>query len=126
MYEIDPAAHFLQANALAPNWGQTIFQSANEIAANTTFRKRLDEIQAQTEAEKDWWEKRRASIQSEFMKELDAPPIAASKSGAGKNALDDDTVLVDSPASNDKGASGKKRRGKSDGGSVSIKDCKIL
>ena len=62
-----------QANALAPNWGQAIFQSANEIAANTIFRKRLEEIQAQTDSEKEWWEKRRASIQTEFMKELDKP-----------------------------------------------------
>jgi len=104
----------MEANALAPNWGQTIFQSANEIAANTTFRKRLDEIQAQTEAEKEWWEKRRASIQSEFMKELDAPPATASKSatGAGKNVIDEDPVLVDNPAGNEKGPSSKKKKGK--------------
>lgn len=63
-----------QANALAPNWGQTIFQSANEIAANTMFRNKIDEIQAQTVSEKEWWEKRRASIQTEFMKELDTTP----------------------------------------------------
>jgi translocation protein SEC66 len=61
----------VQANALSPNWGQTIFQSANEIAANTVFRKRLEDITAQTEAEKEWWEKRRTSIQGDFMKELD-------------------------------------------------------
>jgi len=61
----------MEANALSPNWGQTIFQSANEIAANTQLRKRLDEIQAQTEAEKAWWDKRRESISGEFMKELD-------------------------------------------------------
>ena len=63
-----------QANALAPNWGQTIFQSANEIAANTLLRTKIDEIQAQTVSEKEWWEKRRASVQTEFMKELDATP----------------------------------------------------
>jgi len=68
----------LEANALAPNWGQTIFQSANEIAANTVLRKRLGEITAQTEAEKEWWEKRRASVQEEFMKELDEKPSAKS------------------------------------------------
>ena len=56
-----------QANALSANWGQTIFQSANEIAANTVFRKRLDEIQAQTESEKAWWEKRRAAIQKQIL-----------------------------------------------------------
>jgi translocation protein SEC66 len=69
-----PISNNMQANALSPNWGQTIFQSANEIAANSLLRKRLDEIQAQTEAEKAWWEKRRESIQGEFMKELDRKP----------------------------------------------------
>lgn len=50
-----------KANALAPNWGQTIFQSANEIAANTMLRKRLDDITNQTEAEKEWWAKRQGA-----------------------------------------------------------------
>ena len=69
-----PFSNNVQANALSPNWGQSIFQSANEIAANSLLRKRLDEIQAQTQAEKEWWEKRRESIQGEFMKELDQKP----------------------------------------------------
>lgn len=51
----------MEANALAPNWGQTIFQSANEIAANTMLRKRLDDITNQTEAEKEWWAKRQGA-----------------------------------------------------------------
>jgi len=74
-----------EANALTPNWGQTIFQSANEIAAGTLLRKKLEDIQSQAPAEKEWWERRRASIQSEFMKELDAP---------GKGGSDEDAVLV--------------------------------
>ncbi|KAL2756411.1 hypothetical protein ACRALDRAFT_1081721 [Sodiomyces alcalophilus JCM 7366] len=61
----------MEANALVPNWGQIIFQSANEIAANTNLREKLDGIQEQTEAEKAWWEKRRAAIQADFMRELD-------------------------------------------------------
>ncbi|KAJ4417771.1 Translocation protein S66 [Neurospora sp. IMI 360204] len=61
----------MEANALAPNWGQSIFQTANEIAANTVLRERLDEIQAQATQEKEWWEKRRATVRSEFMKELE-------------------------------------------------------
>ncbi|KAK1781116.1 Sec62/63 complex, subunit Sec66 [Copromyces sp. CBS 386.78] len=61
----------MEANALAPNWGQSIFQTANEIAANTVLRERLDEIQAQVTQEKEWWEKRRATVRSEFMKELE-------------------------------------------------------
>ncbi|KAG6011748.1 hypothetical protein E4U54_007931 [Claviceps lovelessii] len=87
-----------EANALAPNWGSTIFQSAHEIASNTAFRARIDEIEAQREAEKQWWEKRRGQISSEFMKELDEP---AAKEGASE----EDAVMVDTPA---KGKKGKK------------------
>ncbi|KNG46616.1 translocation protein sec66 [Stemphylium lycopersici] len=60
-----------EANAFAPNWGQTIFQSASEMAQNNHIRERLAEITAKAPAEKEWWESRRASIQSEFIKELD-------------------------------------------------------
>ncbi|KAH8815108.1 Pre protein translocase subunit Sec66-domain-containing protein [Xylogone sp. PMI_703] len=102
----------MEANALAPSWGQTIFQSANEIAANTVFRKRLDEIQSQTEAEKQWWEKRRASIQTEFMKELDASPATSPKPATGKISSDEDAVLVEagSPPVSEKGSI--RRKGK--------------
>lgn len=59
------------------------------------FRKRLDDIQAQTAAEKVWWEKRRESIQKEFMKELDTPVGASSATSGSKNVSDEDTVLVE-------------------------------
>ncbi|KAM4059499.1 preprotein translocase subunit sec66 domain-containing protein [Hirsutella rhossiliensis] len=87
-----------EANALAPNWGPTIFQSAHEIAANARLRQRLDEIQSQTESEKQWWEKRRGQIQSDFMKELDD-----SEKSSTKATSEDDGVLIDTP-----GRSGKK------------------
>ncbi|POR31855.1 Translocation protein sec66 [Tolypocladium paradoxum] len=90
-----------EANALAPNWGPTIFQSAHEIAANTKLRQRLAEIQAQTVSEKQWWEKRRGQIQSEFMKELDD-----SEKSSTKGASEDDAVLVDTPSKG--GKKGKK------------------
>jgi translocation protein SEC66 len=103
----------MEANALSPNWGQSIFQSANEIAANTVFRKRLDEIQAQTESEKQWWEKRRASIQSEFMKELetDKSSTTPAKTPVSKVSSDEDAILVESggPAVTDKGSIRKKK-----------------
>jgi len=75
------------------------------------LRKRLDEIQAQTDAEKEWWEKRRAAISDDFMKELDgdkAGSVAAK--GAGS---EEDAVLVDAntPASTPAGQ-GKKKKGK--------------
>jgi translocation protein SEC66 len=99
-----------QANALAPGWGQTIFQSANEINANTILRKRLDEIQAQTESEKQWWEKRRAQIQKEFMSELDRGEKAVSK--APSAVSEDEPVLVDQSTPSATPSAGKKKKGK--------------
>ena len=119
----------LQANALAPNWGQTIFQSANEIASNAVLRKRLDEIQAQADSEKEWWEKRRASIQKDFLKELDddetkaaaaeKTAAAAGSTGTANKAPSEDGVLVDAasstpsaPAPSTPSGSSKKKKGK--------------
>lgn len=95
-----------QANGLAPNWGQTIFQNANEIAANGLFQDRLNEIESKVESETEWWEKRRAAISSDFMKELDEE--------SGKKAPSDDGILVDSGTSSRPGSSagGKKKKGK--------------
>ncbi|KAI1003574.1 hypothetical protein K3495_g4633 [Podosphaera aphanis] len=93
-----------EANALQPNWGQTIFQTANEMAANIVTRDNLNEIQAKAQSEKEWWEKRREKIQAEFLRELEAEP---SNQGRTVNAAsDDDAVLVagDGPAVNDKGS----------------------
>lgn len=89
----------MQANAFAPNWGQTIFQSASEMAQNTHIRERLGEILSKAPEEKEWWERRRAQIQSDFMTELDEEKLKSGKSS------DDDAVLVDSPARKKKVAS---------------------
>jgi len=99
-----------EANAFAPNWGQTIFQSANEMANNDLLRKRTDEIQAQAASERAWWDKKRAGIQSDFMKELDGPAKPATP--GEKGASDEDAVLVEAggPAAGAK--SGKKKKGK--------------
>lgn len=95
-----------QANGLAPNWGQTIFQNANEIAANGMFQDRLNEIEAKVGSETEWWEKRRAAISSDFMKELDEE--------AGKKAPSDDGSLVDAgtPSSRPGSSAGKKKKAK--------------
>ena len=101
---VDPQRHVTcltssQANAFAPNWGQTIFQSANEMASNTVLRKRIEEIQSQTLSEREWWEQRRATIQSEFERDLDKPLEEVEKSKvstpAEKGGSDEDTVLVE-------------------------------
>ncbi|WDK14188.1 preprotein translocase subunit Sec66 [Colletotrichum graminicola] len=95
----------MEANALAPNWGQSIFQSANEIAANTIARNRLEEVANTVEQEKAWWEKRRATIQTEFMKELDD----SEKNSTAPPSVDGDAVLVDS---NTTSTPSKKKKGK--------------
>lgn len=96
----------MEANALFPGWGQIIFQSANEIASNTLLREKLDTIQAQTEHEKEWWEKRRAAVKQEFMQELDSESQT-------KVTSEDEPVLVDTntPSATPSGAS-KKKKGK--------------
>ncbi|KAI0872094.1 Sec62/63 complex, subunit Sec66 [Hypoxylon argillaceum] len=98
-----------EANALAPGWGQVIFQSANEITANTVLRTRLEEIEGRTEADKEWWEKRRETIKEDFMKELEED----SAKGSSKAVSDDEAVHVElnTPASTP-GSSKKKKKGK--------------
>ena len=98
----------MQANALVPGWGQIIFQSANEIAANKVLRDRLEEIEAQTDKDKEWWEKRRTNIKSDFMKELEAE----SEQAQAKAGSEDEAVLVDTdtPSATPSGASNKGKK----------------
>ncbi|GAP86122.1 putative preprotein translocase subunit Sec66 [Rosellinia necatrix] len=97
-----------EANALAPNWGQSIFQSANEIAGNALLRTRLEEIESRTEAEKQWWEKRREAIKEDFMKELEED----STKGSSKPVSDDEAVHADSGTPASTPGSSKKKKGK--------------
>jgi len=90
----------MEANGLNPGWGQAIFQSANEIAANTELRERLEEIQAQADKEKEWWEKKRASVQDEFLKELE---------GEKTQHTDEEPVLVDTTSESPVGTPSKKK-----------------
>ncbi|MCJ1482348.1 translocation protein S66 [Schaereria dolodes] len=111
-----------EANGLAPNWGNHIFQSANEITNNTATRQKVQELQAQAKIDREWWDKRRATIQTDFMKELNegaTPAISRpTTSGGEKGGSDEDAVLVEGggPASSGttagtKGGT-KKRKGK--------------
>ncbi|KAK2069365.1 hypothetical protein P8C59_003951 [Phyllachora maydis] len=84
----------MEANALAPNWGNSIFQSANEIAANTMLRKQLDAITQKAAEEKEWWDRRRAAVSSEFMKELENED-KRSGNASKTTASSDDGVLVE-------------------------------
>jgi translocation protein SEC66 len=76
----------------------------------------MTELQAQKDAEREWWDIRKAKIQSEFMKELDegSPTATPAKPGVSRTS-DDDTVLVEGGGPVDKaagGASKKKKKGK--------------
>ncbi|KAL8737808.1 MAG: hypothetical protein Q9181_001342 [Wetmoreana brouardii] len=88
-----------EANALQADWGQTIFQSANEMHQNAILREKLNAIQAQGKADREWWDQEKATIQSNFMKELDegekenAKPAAAPS--ADKVGSDEDAVIVE-------------------------------
>ncbi|KAH0565725.1 hypothetical protein GP486_000889 [Trichoglossum hirsutum] len=116
-----------EANAFSPGWGASIFQTANEMASNAIIRKRVDDIQAQAKAETDWWEKKRSTIQSEFMKELyegSEDPAASSSTpqksttaastSTAQGGSDEDTVFVEGggPAAQGAKASAKKKKGK--------------
>lgn len=79
------------------------------MAANTMLRERIEEIQAQVEPEKEWWEKRRNSIRQDFEKELDEE--SAPKTDI-RPVSDDDGVLVDSATATSAGTPSKKKKGK--------------
>ncbi|EAU38685.1 conserved hypothetical protein [Aspergillus terreus NIH2624] len=88
-----------EANAYVPNWGQTIFQSANEMMNNVIYRERMEFHQAKVAEEKEWWEKKKASIQEGFMKELDEEEQgSAKKSDAAEGAAATPTTGSSTPA----------------------------
>ncbi|PWY71458.1 translocation protein [Aspergillus heteromorphus CBS 117.55] len=64
-----------EANAYAPGWGQTIFQSANEMLNNAILRERVEKQQAKLQEEKQSWEKKKDG----YLKELDAEAAPAAK-----------------------------------------------
>lgn len=100
-----------QANAFAPNWGQTIFQSASEMVHNAMLRERVAELQSTVGAEKQWWADKKASIKSEFMKELNND--SATKTGkvnTQRRGSEDDAVLVEAGGPDD--AAKKKAKSK--------------
>jgi len=106
----------VQANALATNWGQTIFQSANEMVNNATLREKVAELQAKGKADREWWDKERASIKSKFMQELDEDKPAESSKGTASRGVnsDEDAVFVEGGGPVSAGSKGgtKKKKAK--------------
>ena len=102
---------------MATNWGQTIFQSTNEMVNNAIMRERVAQLQAKGRADREWWDKERESISTKFMQELDEVPTASSKAAStGAGTSDEEAILVEAggPATggSTKGGTVKKRKGK--------------
>lgn len=91
---------------------------------NEHLRTRITELQAQGQIDREWWDKRKASIQSEFMKELDEAPSGTaaanpqsktvSAAGTRRGSSDDDAVFVEGggPAAGGGKGTGKRRKGR--------------
>lgn len=84
---------------------------------NTLLRKKLEEIQAQGKADRVWWDREKASIQSNFMKELDNETRSTSvvkSAKLEKGGSDEDAVLVEAGGPTAAGATGgvRKKKGK--------------
>lgn len=112
-----------EANALAPDWGRTIFQTANEMVQNKILRDKLDAVKATLPAEKAAWEAQREKSRRELLGDDDTTAAKAQPGGtagaskqqqqqqlvqpevsAAKSALaapvassDEDGVIVESP-----------------------------
>ncbi|KAJ5088186.1 Pre protein translocase subunit Sec66-domain-containing protein [Penicillium angulare] len=117
-----------EANAYVQGWGQTIFQSANEMMQNDIYRQRMAEQQSKVTEEKEAWSQKKATTKEQFMKELEegseTPQTPAQKSSAPATPAatvqgsDDEPVLVEaetsgnSAAASPGGGGGKKKKGK--------------
>lgn len=89
------------------------------MAQNSHIRERLSEILSTAKEEREWWEKRKAAIQSDFMKELDddkaKSPAESSYGGSvrgGRIGSDDDAVMVEGGGPAEKTSKGKKKKAK--------------
>ena len=87
------------------------------MAQNTLIRSQLTDILATAPSEKEWWDKRRTEIQSDFLKELDEESTTKEKGAGGDTSTvkssDDDAVLVEGGGPAEKGkAKGGKKKGK--------------
>ncbi|KAK3675665.1 Translocation protein S66 [Recurvomyces mirabilis] len=110
-----------EANDFSPNWGQVIFQSANEMNQNIVIKQRIAELQEKLASDRAWWDKKKAGIQSDFLKEVGASESSESTTAATPapavlkpGSSDEEGVLVDSdvPTQAQGGANSKKKKGK--------------
>lgn len=79
---------------------------------NLLIKQRVAELQEQLDSEKAWWETKRAGIQSDFMKELEADGKAVDAAPKKAGSSDDDTVMVEAGGPAQAQGGGKKKKGK--------------
>jgi translocation protein SEC66 len=68
------------------------------------MRKHIAGLQAKADGEKEWWTRRQAEIQSDFMKELD------DEAAGPRKASDDEAVLVEAGGPTSAAQGGKKKK----------------
>lgn len=121
-----------EANALAPGWGQTIFQSASEMVQNHILKEKLAVHREGIEEEKKAWADKKEGIRKELMGEepekteeptVEAPAVPAAapqtpeKARPKTGSSDEEGVMVETPdTAASHGAPGgggkKKKKGK--------------
>jgi len=84
----------MEASAFKPEWGNSIFQTANEIAQNQRVRDRAAEVAVRAASERAWWDEKRERTTKELLAE---------------STSDEDAVLVEQPGSVNATAAGKKK-----------------
>ena len=114
-----------EANGLVANWGNVIFQSANEMMNNAMLRTKLRAIEATVPVEKTAWEKTREKARRELEGESEVVKSSATPgTGAAHvekvpkaGSSDEDAVIVETPmesvaGSGSGGGKSKKKKGK--------------
>lgn len=106
-----------EANALHAGWGQSVFQSANEMVQNAMLREKVNAVRSTVEPEKQKWEAQREQSRRELEGEAPAESAIVSEKAAvpvnKTTSSDEDAVLVETPAGAEEGAAkGKKKKGK--------------
>lgn len=107
-----------EANALQPGWGQSVFQSANEMVQNRMMREKVKKVRETVDREKARWQERREMSRREIEGESASPAekvVVKEKAAPRPSSSDEDAVLVETPpvgGEEGAGKGGKKKKGK--------------
>ncbi|EXJ57155.1 hypothetical protein A1O7_07500 [Cladophialophora yegresii CBS 114405] len=108
-------ANALSGSGQAGTWGQTIFQSANEMVQNQMLREKLEGIKAGLPAERERWDRTRESARKELLggvAESEGGALAAASTSASTSTSI--PTPAPAPTAATQGASLKAAAGSSD------------